>query len=231
MSQFAAPGPVQFDGASVCVVGARVVGLSAAAILHSRGAKVLLVDRYDDEVTTARAADVAARGVTLRLGDDATLPEGVDLVVVSPGIPPTAPIVRAAAERGVPVWGDAELAWRLRAPLPDGSYAPWLAVTGTNGKSTTVRMAEAMLQEAGRNAVARGPAGPVRRPGRRPLRGPGHRAVELPAALAVLDERAGRRGPQPGAGPHRLARRLRRVHDCQGPHLRELPDRGGLQRR
>jgi UDP-N-acetylmuramoylalanine--D-glutamate ligase len=159
MSQFAAPGPVQFDGASVCVVGARVVGLSAAAILHARGAEVTLVDRYADEATAVRSAEIAARGVALRLGDDETLPEGTDLVVVSPGIPPYAPIVRAAAERGVPVWGDAELAWRLRAPLADGSYAPWLAVTGTNGKTTTVRMAESMLNAAGKHAVACGNIG------------------------------------------------------------------------
>jgi UDP-N-acetylmuramoylalanine--D-glutamate ligase len=159
MSQFAAPGPVQFDGASVCVVGARVVGLSTAAVLLDRGARVTVIDRLDDEVTTARAADIAVRGVTVRLGDGDTLPEGTELVIVSPGIPPHAPIVRAAAAAGIPVWGDVELAWRLREPLPDGTYAPWLAVTGTNGKSTTVRMAEAMLKAAGKRAVACGNIG------------------------------------------------------------------------
>ena len=159
MSQFAAPGPVQFDGASVCVVGARAVGLSTAAVLLNRGAKVTVVDRLGDEVTTNRAVEISARGATLRLGDGDTLPDGTEVVVVSPGVPPYAPIVKAAHEAGVPVWGDAELAWRLRAPLPDGTYAPWLAVTGTNGKSTTVRMAEAMLKTAGKYAVACGNIG------------------------------------------------------------------------
>ena len=159
MNEFAAPGPVEFDGAAVCVVGARVVGLSATAALLARGAKVTLVDRSDDEATSARAAEAAAQGATLRLGDDATVPPGTDLLVVSPGLPPHAPIAAAAREAGVPVWGDAELAWRLRAPLPDGTYAPWLAITGTNGKSTTVRMAEAMLKAAGKNAVACGNIG------------------------------------------------------------------------
>ncbi|MEY9907700.1 UDP-N-acetylmuramoylalanine--D-glutamate ligase [Catenulispora sp. MAP12-49] len=159
MNPFAASGPVQFDGAAVTVVGARVVGLSASAALLARGARVTLIDRYDDEVTTSRAAQAAAQGATLRLGDDETLPEGTELLVVSPGMPPSAPIVTAARQAGVPIWGDAELAWRLRAPLADGSYAPWLVVTGTNGKSTTVRMAESMLKQAGKNVVACGNIG------------------------------------------------------------------------
>src|SRR4051812_22969373 len=153
MNQFAVPGPVQFADAAVTVVGARVVGLSASAALLDRGARVTLVDRYDDEATTARAAQAEAQGAVLRLGDDETLPEGTELLIVSPGLPPSAPIVVAAQAAGVPIWGDAELAWRLRTPLPDGSYAPWLVVTGTNGKSTTVRMAEAMLKEAGKNVA------------------------------------------------------------------------------
>ena len=159
MNQFAAPGPVQFDGAAVTVVGARVVGLSASAALLARGASVTLIDRNDDEATNARAARAAAQGATLRLGDDETLPAGTELLVVSPGMPPSAPIVAAARAADVPIWGDAELAWRLRAPLADGRYAPWLVVTGTNGKSTTVRMAESMLKQAGKNVAACGNIG------------------------------------------------------------------------
>jgi UDP-N-acetylmuramoylalanine--D-glutamate ligase len=154
-------GTEEFDwaGLEVCVVGARVVGLSAAAALLKLGARVTVADRSDDEATTARAQEVAAAGAVLRLGDDATVPEGCQVVVVSPGLPPTAPIAVAAAVAGIPVWGDVELAWRLRRPLPDGSYAPWLAVTGTNGKTTTVRMLTAMLEADGRRAVACGNIG------------------------------------------------------------------------
>jgi UDP-N-acetylmuramoylalanine--D-glutamate ligase len=64
-------------------------------------------------------------------------------------------LLRAAAERGVPVWGEVELAWQLR---PAGA-APWLAVTGTNGKTTTVRMLEAMLHASGLRAAAVGNVG------------------------------------------------------------------------
>ena len=61
----------------------------------------------------------------------------------------------AAAVRGVPVWGEAELAWRLRGD----EAAPWLAVTGTNGKTTTVHMLEAMLRAGGLRALAAGNVG------------------------------------------------------------------------
>ncbi|HEX4788415.1 MAG TPA: UDP-N-acetylmuramoyl-L-alanine--D-glutamate ligase [Actinospica sp.] len=150
---------VPWQGLRVCVVGARVVGISAAYALLGLGAEVLLCDRYDDAETSGRAAPVAERGATLRLGDDQTLPEGCELLVVVPGIPPHAPIVAAARAAGIPVWGDAELAWRLRRPLPDGTHAPWLGLTGTNGKTTAVRMLATMLEAAGKRAVACGNVG------------------------------------------------------------------------
>ena len=150
---------IPWQGLRVCIVGARVVGISAAYALLDLGAEVVLCDRYDDAATAERSAPVAARGATLRLGDDKTLPEGCELLVVVPGIPPTAPIVAAAREAGIPVWGDAELAWRLRKPLPDGSFAPWLGLTGTNGKTTAVRMLASMLEAAGKRVVACGNVG------------------------------------------------------------------------
>ncbi|MGH6657251.1 MAG: UDP-N-acetylmuramoyl-L-alanine--D-glutamate ligase [Actinocrinis sp.] len=150
---------VPWHGLRVCVVGARVVGLSAARAVNGLGADVTIVDRYDDETTTERCAPLAGEGIHVRLGDDATLPAGCELLVLSPGIPPAAPIVAAAHEQGIPVWGDVELAWRLRKPLPDGSYAPWLPITGTNGKTTTVRMLAAMLEAAGKRTVACGNVG------------------------------------------------------------------------
>jgi UDP-N-acetylmuramoylalanine--D-glutamate ligase len=150
---------LDWQGLRVCVVGARVVGLSAAFALLKLGAQVTLVDRSADAETTARAQPAAEAGAILRLGDDATVPEGCQVVVVSPSLPPTAPIAVAAAAAGIPVWGDVELSWRLRRPLPDGTYAPWLAVTGTNGKTTTVRMLTAMLEADGRRAVACGNIG------------------------------------------------------------------------
>ena len=68
---------------------------------------------------------------------------GPELVVASPGFRPRHPLVAWALAHGVPVWGDVELAWRLRDKT--GTAAPWLAVTGTNGKTTTVQLLAAML--------------------------------------------------------------------------------------
>jgi UDP-N-acetylmuramoylalanine--D-glutamate ligase len=69
---------------------------------------------------------------------------GTDLVVTSPGMRPTTPLLVAAAAAGIAVWGEVELAWRLR---PEGQ--DWLAVTGTNGKTTTTQMLGAILAAAG----------------------------------------------------------------------------------
>ncbi|HET9540206.1 MAG TPA: UDP-N-acetylmuramoyl-L-alanine--D-glutamate ligase, partial [Candidatus Limnocylindria bacterium] len=86
-----------------------------------------------------------------------TPPEGTDLVVTSPGLPPTTPLLVAAEEAGVEVIGDIELAWRLGMTLPNPPV--WLAVTGTDGKTTTAGMLEAILLASGAKAVACGNIG------------------------------------------------------------------------
>jgi len=121
-------------GSRVCVAGLGLSGASAARALTALGADVVTADRRD--------------------GTDRSLPAGVDLVVTSPGWRPTQPLLVAAADAGVPVWGDVELAWQLRP-----SHQEWLGVTGTNGKTTSVRMLESMLLAAGRRAVACGNVG------------------------------------------------------------------------
>ncbi|WP_264000633.1 Mur ligase family protein, partial [Mycolicibacillus trivialis] len=74
-------------------------------------------------------------------------------------LPPSAPVLVAAAAAGVPVWGDVELAWRLDTAGVYGPPRRWLAVTGTNGKTTTTAMLHAMLTAAGRRALACGNIG------------------------------------------------------------------------
>lgn len=141
---------------TVAVTGAARTGLSAARVLCDLGATVLLLDDRDDEAVREQTFDLAAAGIEVRLGAAAgALPEGTDLVVTSPGWRPIAPLLARAAAAGIPVWGDVELAWRLRVP----GAAPWLVVTGTNGKTTTVRMLAAMLTAAGRRTTAAGNVG------------------------------------------------------------------------
>ncbi|MEU5879626.1 UDP-N-acetylmuramoyl-L-alanine--D-glutamate ligase [Spirillospora sp. NPDC047279] len=139
----------------VCVAGLGVSGLAAAQVLAERGARVTAVEGRDDEALRARAAGLEARGVTVRLGDGETLPEGVDLVVTSPGWKPTAPLPAAAAAAGIEIIGEVELAWRLRGD----DAAPWLALTGTNGKTTAVRMLACILEAAGHRTLAVGNVG------------------------------------------------------------------------
>ena len=147
-------------GLRVCVAGLGVSGPPAAKALASLGAVVTAVDSRDDADREKVAHELADAGVRVLLGDAAatTLPEGTGLVVTSPGWQPDAPLLVEAAAVGVEVIGDVELAWRLRPVLPGGSQR-WLAVTGTNGKTTTVRMLALMLAAAGYRGIAAGNVG------------------------------------------------------------------------
>ncbi|MEV3930716.1 MULTISPECIES: UDP-N-acetylmuramoyl-L-alanine--D-glutamate ligase [unclassified Streptomyces] len=149
---------VDWQGKHVTVAGLGVSGVPAARALHGRGALVTVVNDGDDERSRAQAAELEALGITVRLGDGDTLPESAELVVTAPGWMPGKPLFQAAAEADVPVWGDVELAWRLRG-LDGREPAPWLAVTGTNGKTTTVRMLASILEAAGLRTAAVGNIG------------------------------------------------------------------------
>ncbi|MCX4848526.1 UDP-N-acetylmuramoyl-L-alanine--D-glutamate ligase [Streptomyces sp. NBC_00893] len=144
-----------WQGKHVTVAGLGVSGIPAAKVLHGLGAVVTVVNDGGDERSRTQAAELEAQGIAVRLGDGATLPESTELIVTTPGWQPDKPLFTAAAEAGVPVWGDVELAWRLRGP----GAAPWLAVTGTNGKTTTVRMLASILQAAGLRTAAVGNIG------------------------------------------------------------------------
>ncbi|RMI08645.1 UDP-N-acetylmuramoyl-L-alanine--D-glutamate ligase [Cellulomonas triticagri] len=135
--------------ARVVVAGLGVSGRAARDVLAGLGAHVTTVDD--------RAAD-ADTDVTGFLAHGAL--GSTDVVVVSPGWPPTHPLLVAARAGGVPVWSEVELAWRLRVDrAAGGGPAPWLAVTGTNGKTTTVEMLASVLRAAGRRTAAVGNVG------------------------------------------------------------------------
>jgi UDP-N-acetylmuramoylalanine--D-glutamate ligase len=140
------------------VAGFGVSGFAAADNLTHLGARVTALDEASTEVKAEQAALLEVLGAQVRLGPGSTaaLPAEVDLVVTSPGWRPDSPLLAEAAARGIPVWGEVELAWRLRDPdLP----VPWLAVTGTNGKTTTVQMLDAILRAAGLRSAAVGNVG------------------------------------------------------------------------
>nr|WP_242681455.1 UDP-N-acetylmuramoyl-L-alanine--D-glutamate ligase [Tessaracoccus sp. SD287] len=134
--------------ARVVVAGLGRSGFAAADALLERHAHVRVMDDADtaENQDKARLLGILGAEVTLGAGATATLPADVDLVVTSPGWRPTWPLLAQAAERGIPIWGETELAWRFMHPH---KVVPWLAVTGTNGKTTTTQMLESMLLAAG----------------------------------------------------------------------------------
>ena len=115
------------------VYGLARSGLAAAEALERRGIEVVRVDR-DNE-------------------DDLSLLDGVDVVVKSPGVPNEKPLALAARERRVPVWSEIELGYRMLRPRP------FIGVTGTKGKTTTVELLGEMFREGARSVVVAGNVG------------------------------------------------------------------------
>jgi UDP-N-acetylmuramoylalanine--D-glutamate ligase len=147
-----------WDGIKAVVAGMGVSGFAAADNLTHLGASVTALDESEAGDRGEKATLLEILGATVRLGEGstATLPADVDVLVTSPGWRPDAPLLAQAVARGIPIWGEVELAWRLRNP---DKPAPWLAITGTNGKTTTVQMLEQMLLRAGLRTVACGNVG------------------------------------------------------------------------
>jgi UDP-N-acetylmuramoylalanine--D-glutamate ligase len=139
-----------FGGRSALVCGVGLAGASAARALLGRGTRVLLADRSPG----AAVVELCSQGAVFA-GDLTVVPDGVDLVVPSPGWRPDHPLLLDAIARELEVLGELELAWRLR----ETDAPPWLAVTGTNGKTPTVRMLEAILRADGADARAVGNVG------------------------------------------------------------------------
>lgn len=147
-----------WDGVKVVVAGFDVAGIAVADNLLFLGADVTAVDEAENS-HGERAELLESLGATLRLGEGSSalpLPDDVDLVVASPGWAPDAPLLAAAAERGIPIWSEVEVAWRLRHPEHP---TPWLAVTGARGKTTTARMVDSILRAAHLRSVVVGEGG------------------------------------------------------------------------
>jgi UDP-N-acetylmuramoylalanine--D-glutamate ligase len=129
-------------GKKVGVFGLGKSGLAAIALALRDGARVVAIDEKPDH---PEGANLRARGVELALGPgsaDATA--GLDVLVVSPGVPLAAPAIARARGSGVEIFGEIELAFRHLAP------APFVGITGTNGKSTTTALTGEIFRQAGR---------------------------------------------------------------------------------
>jgi UDP-N-acetylmuramoylalanine--D-glutamate ligase len=134
----------------VLVVGLARSGEAAALALARRDVQVVGADRSEE----AAAGRLAEAGVEVHLGtEEEGLLQGVELVIKSPGVPGESPLPAAARARGVPIWSEVELGWRLldRPPL--------IGVTGTNGKTTTAELLGAIFRAAGRPVEVAGNVG------------------------------------------------------------------------
>ena len=137
----------------IVVVGLGVSGFAAARALRSLGARVTVSESSDDPSIRDRAAMLRSDDVAVEVGGhDLDALSGFDLAVVSPGIPPTAPVIERLRSLGIETIGEVELAFGLAS-------CDFLAVTGTNGKTTTTSLLAAMLAEGGIKSVAAGNIG------------------------------------------------------------------------
>lgn len=144
---------VDLAGAKVTVVGAARSGVAAVRLLQAAGASVTLADRKTRDELASALSGLEGERVAVAAGPDyETAMERPDLIVISPGVPYRLEALERARRRGVTVIGELELASRfLKAPI--------LAVTGTNGKSTTVTLIGRFLQESGKRVFVGGNLG------------------------------------------------------------------------
>ena len=141
------------SGQRVLVLGAGVSGIAAAKVSASLGATVVLSDSKPAGNLKHFSEDFAGLSIETVLGrQDEKLLEEVDLVILSPGVSIYAPLVETAMQKKIPVWSEIELAFHL-------CQAPLIAVTGTNGKTTTTTLIGEMIKLAGRNVIVGGNIG------------------------------------------------------------------------
>ncbi len=152
-----------WKGLRVAVLGLSVTGFSVADTLAELGADVLVITESADPEYERLLPVIGARSWVGSLGG---VPDGLvgfapEVIVASPGFAPAHPVIAWALESGIAVWGDIELAWRVRDKVvrPDGAPADWVLITGTNGKTTTTRLAATMMVEGGLRAVPVGNIG------------------------------------------------------------------------
>ena len=145
---------MELRGKKVMVVGLAQTGVALARFCARRGAQVTVTDAKPAEKLSAQVAQLAQVGVTWELGGHVLASfTSADLVVVSPGVPDLAEM-KAARAAGVPVWAEIELAFRFLHP-----EAVLLAITGTNGKSTTTALTGALCAQSGRPSFCGGNLG------------------------------------------------------------------------
>ncbi|MGP6171709.1 UDP-N-acetylmuramoyl-L-alanine--D-glutamate ligase [Microbacterium sp. A204] len=152
-----------WKGLRVAVLGLSVTGFAAADTLTELGADVLVLSESASEDYERLVPVIGARLVLGPLDQAPTelVEFAPDVVVASPGFAPSHPVIRWTLESGIALWGDVELAWRVRDKVvrADGMPADWVLITGTNGKTTTTQLTATLLVEGGLRAAPCGNIG------------------------------------------------------------------------
>jgi UDP-N-acetylmuramoylalanine--D-glutamate ligase len=145
---------VKYQGKKAAVLGAGLSGTAAALLLRSEGAEVTVLDSADEKkLLKSTIENLRANGIAVRAGPEAERDSApYDFVVLSPGIDPTSPLATNFSSRNVETMGELELGWRSRD-------VPVIAITGTNGKTTTTEMLAQMLNACGQRTIACGNIG------------------------------------------------------------------------
>ena len=144
---------MDFSGKRAVVIGGGISGRSAAMALVKHGGTVVLADTQARDVTQTPFAELRAAGVEFLFGaQDSGLLDGADIIVPSPAISPEIPLLQEAVRRRIPVWSEVEVACRV-------TDAAILAVTGTNGKTTTTTLLGEMVKASGQQTVVGGNIG------------------------------------------------------------------------
>jgi UDP-N-acetylmuramoylalanine--D-glutamate ligase len=145
---------VKYEGKKVAVLGAGLSGTAAALLLRSEGAQVVVLDSAPEKtLLKSTIENLRSRGVTVSCGPEAGQDVlSCDFVVLSPGIDPDSPLVRRFSSRRIETMGELELGWR-------SVDVPVIAITGTNGKTTTTELLAQVLNACGQRTIACGNIG------------------------------------------------------------------------
>lgn len=142
-----------YSGKKAVVLGLGHSGEAAAVLLREEGAQVTVCESGDNPGIREKAGKLAQLGIKVLLGSQAdTDPEHYDICILSPGIDPVVPLVQNVISKNIPIIGELELAFEECA-------CPAVAITGTNGKTTTTELTTAMLQGSGVRTMASGNIG------------------------------------------------------------------------
>ncbi|MEX2115357.1 MAG: UDP-N-acetylmuramoyl-L-alanine--D-glutamate ligase [Bacteroidota bacterium] len=142
----------QLENSRVTVIGAARSGIGVAKLLRSKGARVLVSDQRPDDQLREAYADLAAIGVALETSGHSDRVFEASLIVLSPGVPSDAPVVREAMRREIPIVSELEVAsWFCKGSM--------IAVTGSNGKTTTTTLIGRILGDAKKKHVVAGNIG------------------------------------------------------------------------